>query len=769
MPLLGRNPFHLIHSTTTSASSSERSSAVLPHTPSPSTTISTTTAVTGTTGKDAAAHGHSILGPPPLRRSSRSFLNFMSKKMSVDSLKSEKSLESIPASANAHHNHHHHHHQAGNNTNPFTAESDRSTPVDVPITPKPSHSMIELKRFLRPVKKSAAAVAAAATATGRGNHTQQQQQQQAPHGSVRSPVGRHGASTVTNTTTSSRTAPDKDTLKGHHPFSTTQLNLNSMYQDLDRHNNNNHHAQSGIPPTADSALSLSNTINIYHDDTILAQKYGRLGKTLGSGAGGSVKILTRPSDGVTFAVKEFRPRKQDESVNSYAKKCTAEFCIGSSLHHPNIVETIDIFSDFNQFKYFEVMEYLPIDFFAVVMTGLMSRGEINCCIKQICEGVKYLHSMGLAHRDLKLDNCCMTETGILKIIDFGSAVVFKYPFDDKKTIHPAHGIVGSDPYLAPEVLTSTKRYDPQLVDVWSIGIIYCCMMLKRFPWKVPKMSDDNFKLYCMPDDTEHDYVQSAKHHEELLRERKERRHQQLRDAQQQPLSHPSPAAAAVEEAKQTGVNDDNSIKLKEDEIDAILNGGLAETQNQTNTKTQAQAPAAATAAGETEDVEVFHDTRETQDPDTLDKKEIASESSSLPSSDRQQQQQQQQSQQKNKEKEKEINNSNIIPSTKEVGPSSSQKSSSHSHHSSSTDHTSTGKKKVIHGPYRLLRLLPHVSRPILSRMLMVDPAKRVTLDEIFEDEWFASIPACTMDAKKNVIRAHGHHHTIVKGDKPYKI
>ena len=61
----------------------------------------------------------------------------------------------------------------------------------------------------------------------------------------------------------------------------------------------------------------------------------------------------------------------------------------------------------------------------------------------------------------------------------------------------------------------------------------------------------------------------------------------------------------MEEAKQTGVNDDNSIKLKEDEIDAILNGGSAETQNQTNTKPQAQAPAAATAAGETEDVEVF--------------------------------------------------------------------------------------------------------------------------------------------------------------------
>ena len=727
-------------------------------------------------GKDViAAHGHSMLGPPPLRRSSRSFLNFMSKKMSVDSLKSEKSTESIPTMAIVHH----HHHQPGSHTNSPTAESDRSTPVDVPITPKPSHSMIELKRFLRPVKKSAAAVAA--TATGRGNHahqsssSQQQQQQQPPRASARSPVGRHGGSTLTagtGTASTSQQAPsshhstvhDKDTLKGHHPFSTTQLNLNSMYQDLDRHNNN--HARSGIPPAADSALALSNTINIYHDDTILAQKYGRLGKTLGSGAGGSVKILTRPSDGVTFAVKEFRPRKQDESVNSYAKKCTAEFCIGSSLHHPNIVETIDIFSDFNQFKYFEVMEYLPIDFFAVVMTGLMSRGEINCCIKQICEGVKYLHSMGLAHRDLKLDNCCMTETGILKIIDFGSAVVFKYPFDDKKTIHPAHGIVGSDPYLAPEVLTSTKRYDPQLVDVWSIGIIYCCMMLKRFPWKVPKMSDDNFKLYCMPDDTEHDYVQSAKHHEELLKERKERRHQ-LRDSQQQQQQQqqqPS-AAAAEEEEKQTGVNDDSSVKLKEDEVDAILNGGVVEAQDQTDTKTQAQAQAQTSVAGETEDVEVFHDTRETQDPDTLDKKEATPESASLPSNDRQQQKSKE-SKEKMKAKEK---NSSSISSTKEAEPSSSQKSSSHSHHSSSADHTSSGKKKVIHGPYRLLRLLPHVSRPILSRMLMVDPAKRVTLDEIFEDEWFASIPACTMDAKKNVIRAHGHHHTIVKGDKPYKI
>jgi serine/threonine protein kinase len=40
-----------------------------------------------------------------------------------------------------------------------------------------------------------------------------------------------------------------------------------------------------------------------------------------------------------------------------------------------------------------------------------------------------MHEMGLAHRDLKLDNCCVNEFGIVKIIDFGCAVVFKYPFE----------------------------------------------------------------------------------------------------------------------------------------------------------------------------------------------------------------------------------------------------------------------------------------------------------------------------------------------------
>lgn len=457
---------------------------------------------------------------------------------------------------------------------------------------------------------------------------------------------------------------------------------NSSLLDLNHNNNNHHHSmlelkrffrpsvkkhaspttssKSSIDASA-STFSLSKPTEPLSQDGVLVQKYGKLGKILGSGAGGSVRLLTRPSDGVTFAVKEFRPRKPNEQMKDYAKKCTAEFCIGSTLHHPNIIQTLDIAHENGH--YFEVMEYCPIDFFAVVMSGKMTRGEINCCLRQITEGVKYLHEMGLAHRDLKLDNCVVTDNGILKLIDFGSAVVFRYPFEDH--IVKAHGVVGSDPYLAPEVLTK-KEYDPQPVDIWSIAIIYCCMTLKRFPWKAPKQSDPSYKLYCMPDDMPHDYALSAKQHKELLARKREERLRRENDEAETGTS-------GVE--KITEVLNDTSIQSE----------GKRETTNSTEKS--------------------IHSEREL------------------------------------------IHNKN----DKHPVPPGEQKP----HH------------RTIHGPYRLMRLLPHASRPIISKMLTVDPNNRATLDDVFQDEWFSSIIPCTINKKGETVHAPGHHHTFVKGEEAH--
>ncbi|CED82557.1 pkinase-domain-containing protein [Phaffia rhodozyma] len=254
----------------------------------------------------------------------------------------------------------------------------------------------------------------------------------------------------------------------------------------------------GTPPGSSTALSSSLHHHNPHPSLAnatqaqLSKKYGKWGKVLGSGAGGTVRLIKGSTKGgsVIYAVKEFRPKRLGESEKEYQKKVTAEFCVGVTLRHVNVIETVDIVNDHGH--YYEVMEYAPYDLFSVVMSGKMARPEIYCVFRQIVDGVNYLHGMGLAHRDLKLDNCVMTTSNVVKLIDFGTATVFQYP---GKAQVKASGVVGSDPYLAPEVL-SGQEYDPRKTDVWSLGVMFLCMILRRFPWKLPDAKTDaSYKLY----------------------------------------------------------------------------------------------------------------------------------------------------------------------------------------------------------------------------------------------------------------------------------
>ncbi|GEQ69745.1 hypothetical protein JCM33374_g3419 [Metschnikowia sp. JCM 33374] len=447
-----------------------------------------------------------------------------------------------------------------------------------------------------------------------------------------------------------------------------------------------------------------------HDESPLVKKYGKVEKELGSGAGGSVRLIIRPSDGKTFAVKEFRPRRNTESFKDYTRKCTAEYCIGSTLRHPNIIKTIDILHENN--RYYEVMEYAPIDFFAVVMSGEMSRQEINCCLKQILEGVGYLHSLGLAHRDLKLDNCVLTTDGILKIIDFGSAVIFKYPYDQhgsKQDIHYCHGIVGSDPYLAPEVLTSSNSYNPQPVDLWSIAIIYCCMTLKRFPWKIPNPDKDNsYKLYAMEDDNWHDYNLSNECHKLLLRQR------HLKNIVAR--SNKKKKLLKAKEEKKNPNDTFLSGEMQPDHGSTVAESvnNVGEDNGDVDDKLRNLSAVEVLSADQSQ--EILHELKSI-DKQLDDYEQIKTEM-----------------------KQK------FAESRKKREPDGNSESDTSVSNKDEANNVRRGKShhKQIHGPYRLMRLLPHVSRPIIHKMLQTDPLKRATIEEILQDEWIKDISCCTL-------------------------
>ncbi len=103
------------------------------------------------------------------------------------------------------------------------------------------------------------------------------------------------------------------------------------------------------------------------------------------------------------------------------------------------------------------------------MVILQFFAETTSFFKQIVAGVSYLHAMGVAHRDLKPENLLLDGTGkVLKITDFGVSQVFRDPFCTSS--RKLKGCCGSGPFIAPEEYLSVE-YDPELVDVWAIGII----------------------------------------------------------------------------------------------------------------------------------------------------------------------------------------------------------------------------------------------------------------------------------------------------------
>ncbi|KAF2457206.1 kinase domain-containing protein [Lineolata rhizophorae] len=226
----------------------------------------------------------------------------------------------------------------------------------------------------------------------------------------------------------------------------------------------------------------------------LVQKYGKCQEVIGRGAFGIVRVAHKtdakdPKREQLFAVKEFRQRP-GESDKHYQKRLTSEFCISSSMQHPNVINTLDLLKD-DKGDYCEVMEYCAGgDLYTLILAaGKLEVLEADCYFKQLMRGVEYMHEMGVAHRDLKPENLLLTQHGAIKITDFGNGECFRMAWENEA--HMTAGLCGSAPYIAPEEYTD-QEFDPRAVDVWACGIIYMAMRTGRHLWRVAQKGEDEF-------------------------------------------------------------------------------------------------------------------------------------------------------------------------------------------------------------------------------------------------------------------------------------
>eukprot|EP00866_Antonospora_locustae_P001360 jgi/Antlo1/1360/519 len=197
-------------------------------------------------------------------------------------------------------------------------------------------------------------------------------------------------------------------------------------------------------------------------------------KKIGEGTFG--KVFMCSSHGKSYALKSI---DYSDSSNGFPLTALREIKLLKSLKHQNVIEIVEIATrNFNSVGFdrrkcevFIVFPYVTSDLSVLIQKTALLSNEIQYILRQIVDGMVYLKSKSVIHRDLKTSNILIGNDYTVKIADFGLAKM--YIEDECNT----PGVVTLW-YRAPELLLGCRSYDYS-VDVWSLGCILGEMLVRR--------------------------------------------------------------------------------------------------------------------------------------------------------------------------------------------------------------------------------------------------------------------------------------------------
>ncbi|XP_018424600.1 PREDICTED: serine/threonine-protein kinase TAO3 [Nanorana parkeri] len=190
---------------------------------------------------------------------------------------------------------------------------------------------------------------------------------------------------------------------------------------------------------------------------------------IGHGSFGAVYFATNSTTNEVVAVKKMS--YSGKQMNEKWQDIVKEVKFLQQLRHPNTIEYKGCY--LKEHTAWLVMEYClgsASDLLEVHKKPLQEV-EIAAITHGALQGLAYLHSHNMIHRDIKAGNILLTEPGQVKLADFGSASIAS----------PANSFVGTPYWMAPEVILAMDegQYEGK-VDIWSLGIT-CIELAERKP------------------------------------------------------------------------------------------------------------------------------------------------------------------------------------------------------------------------------------------------------------------------------------------------
>ncbi|XP_061567513.1 mitogen-activated protein kinase kinase kinase 3 isoform X2 [Cololabis saira] len=221
----------------------------------------------------------------------------------------------------------------------------------------------------------------------------------------------------------------------------------------------------------------------------------RRGKLLGQGAFGQVYLCYDVDTGRELAAKQvqFDPGSPETSKEVSALEC--EIQLLKNLHHERIVQYYGSLRDHNEKTLTIFMEYMPGGSVKDQLKayGALTENVTRKYTRQILEGMSYLHSNMIVHRDIKGANILRDSVGNVKLGDFGASKRLQTICLSGTGIR---SVTGTPYWMSPEVI-SGEGYGRK-ADVWSLGCTVVEMLTEKPPWAEYEAMAAIFKIATQP-------------------------------------------------------------------------------------------------------------------------------------------------------------------------------------------------------------------------------------------------------------------------------